>query len=67
VAGGRPARDPDGTFDSGINKRQGDENIEEAPYESILYRPENLINPISQENPMNYFRMNFGDVLDQVD
>ena len=27
VAGGRPARDPDGTFDSGINKRQGDENI----------------------------------------
>ncbi len=29
VAGGRPARDPDGTFDSGINKRQGDENIEE--------------------------------------
>ena len=29
VAGGRPARDPDGTLDSGINKRQGDENIEE--------------------------------------
>ena len=28
VAGGRPARDPDGTFDSGINKRPGDENIE---------------------------------------
>ena len=25
VAGGRPARDPDGTSDSGCNKRQGDE------------------------------------------
>jgi hypothetical protein len=29
VAGGCPARDPDGTFDSGINKRQGDQGIEE--------------------------------------
>ena len=29
VAGGRPARDPDGTLDSGICKRQGDEHIEE--------------------------------------
>jgi hypothetical protein len=29
VAGGRPARDPDGTFDSGINNRQGDKNVDE--------------------------------------
>ena len=29
VAGGRPARDPDGTSDSGCNKRQGDEDIDE--------------------------------------
>ena len=27
VAGGRPARDPDDTFDLGINKRQADENM----------------------------------------
>jgi hypothetical protein len=29
VAGGHPARNPDGIFDSGINKPKGDENIEE--------------------------------------
>lgn len=29
VAGGRPARDPDGTVGAGINKRQGDQNIGE--------------------------------------
>ena len=29
VAGGRPACDPHGTLDSGINKRQGEEYIEE--------------------------------------
>jgi hypothetical protein len=28
VAGGRPARDPDGTFGLGIDRRQGDESIE---------------------------------------
>jgi hypothetical protein len=28
VAGGRPAHDPDGTFDSGSNKQRGDERIE---------------------------------------
>ena len=28
LAGSRPARDPDGALDSGIDKRQGDENIE---------------------------------------
>ena len=30
VAGGRPARDPDGASDSGRDKRQGDENIDES-------------------------------------
>jgi len=29
MAGGRSAPDPDGTFDSGIYKRKGDEIIEE--------------------------------------
>ena len=32
VAGGHRARDPDGTFGAGINKRQGDEYIEEIDW-----------------------------------
>jgi hypothetical protein len=31
------ACDPDGTFDSGINKRQGDENIEESAVPAWSY------------------------------
>ena len=30
MAGGGPACDPDGTFDSGINKRQANKNIDRA-------------------------------------
>jgi hypothetical protein len=41
LAGCRPAREPDGTLDSGSNRRSGDENIEEesVPTRSHKTRP----------------------------